>query len=235
MNLFGPSVTVLVASTMLATASPAFVSNTFADQHGANNSRTLVAAAPESTPPPTPSEPKIISVQPGDFLEKIATENNTTSLRIFYANTDISNPDLIFPDQKLRIPTNDENLTARDVPLNQQIATPTPTESTHAAASQAVAPPSRSYSAPSSSFAAPADGGVWDRLAACEAGGNWGINTGNGFYGGLQFTLGSWQAAGGSGYPNEASREEQIARGQILQSRQGWGAWPACTAKLGIG
>jgi hypothetical protein len=77
-------------------------------------------------------------------------------------------------------------------------------------------------------------GSVWDRLAQCESGGNWAINTGNGFYGGLQFTLSSWRGVGGSGYPNMASREEQIARAEILQSRQGWGAWPACSAKLGL-
>jgi hypothetical protein len=75
---------------------------------------------------------------------------------------------------------------------------------------------------------------VWDRLAQCESGGNWAINTGNGFYGGLQFTLSSWSAVGGSGYPNMASRDEQISRAQILQARQGWGAWPACSAKLGL-
>lgn len=233
MKLFGPSISALVASTILATTSPAFVSNTFIDQHKDSSVSTLLAAAPQATPTPAPTpEPKIINVQPGDFLEKIASENSTTSLRIFYANADISNPDLIFPDQKLRIPTADENLATREVPVNQQIATPSTTESARAAAPQAVTPRSP---ASASSFAAPADGSVWDRLAACEAGGNWSINTGNGFYGGLQFTLSSWQAAGGSGYPNEASREEQIARGQILQSRQGWGAWPACTAKLGIG
>src|SRR5262249_35817350 len=75
---------------------------------------------------------------------------------------------------------------------------------------------------------------VWDRLAACESGGNWAINTGNGFYGGLQVTLGSWRAVGRQGYPNQASKAEQIARAKILQARQGWGAWPACTIKLGI-
>ena len=77
-------------------------------------------------------------------------------------------------------------------------------------------------------------GSVWDRLAQCEAGGNWSINTGNGFYGGLQFTLSTWRAYGGTGMPNEASREEQIAVGKRVQAAQGWGAWPACTAKLGI-
>ncbi|MFP5282674.1 MAG: transglycosylase family protein, partial [Actinomycetes bacterium] len=79
-----------------------------------------------------------------------------------------------------------------------------------------------------------ASGGVWDRLAQCESGGNWSINTGNGYYGGLQFTLSTWRANGGTGMPHEASRERQIAVGKRVQASQGWGAWPACTAKLGI-
>jgi hypothetical protein len=76
---------------------------------------------------------------------------------------------------------------------------------------------------------------VWDRLAACESGRNWSINTGNGYFGGLQFSLSSWRAAGGTGYPHRASRAEQIKRGKRLQARQGWGAWPACSSKLGLG
>ena len=75
---------------------------------------------------------------------------------------------------------------------------------------------------------------TWERLAQCESGGNWAINTGNGYYGGLQFSLGSWQGVGGSGYPHQNSKWEQIHRGEILQSRQGWGAWPACSRKLGL-
>lgn len=87
--------------------------------------------------------------------------------------------------------------------------------------------------APASNIIA-SDGSVWDRLAQCESGGNWAISTGNGYYGGLQFTMSSWAAVGGSGNPAAASRDEQINRGKILQSRQGWGAWPACSAKLGL-
>jgi resuscitation-promoting factor RpfB len=79
-----------------------------------------------------------------------------------------------------------------------------------------------------------AGGGVWDQIAQCEAGGNWAINTGNGYYGGLQFSLCTWRANGGSGLPSDASREEQIAVGQRVQASQGWGAWPACTRKLGL-
>jgi uncharacterized protein YabE (DUF348 family) len=80
-----------------------------------------------------------------------------------------------------------------------------------------------------------ASGSVWDKIAQCESGGNWSINTGNGFYGGLQFTLSTWHAYGGSGMPNNASRETQISVAKKVQASQGWGAWPACTAKLGIG
>jgi uncharacterized protein YabE (DUF348 family) len=91
-------------------------------------------------------------------------------------------------------------------------------------------------SAPRSSSPAPsvASGGVWDKIAACESGGNWSISTGNGFYGGLQFTLSTWHAYGGSGMPNHASRAAQIAVAKRVQAAQGWGAWPACTAKLGM-
>lgn len=78
------------------------------------------------------------------------------------------------------------------------------------------------------------DDAVWDNLAKCESGGNWHINTGNSFYGGIQFTQESWNAVGGSGLPSEAPREEQIMRGKILQANGGWGNWPACSAQLGL-
>lgn len=78
------------------------------------------------------------------------------------------------------------------------------------------------------------DGAVWDRLAECESGGNWQINTGNGYYGGIQFSQASWNAVGGQGLPSDATREEQIVRGQLLQERGGWGNWPACSAQLGL-
>jgi resuscitation-promoting factor RpfB len=80
----------------------------------------------------------------------------------------------------------------------------------------------------------PASGSVWDRLAQCESGGNWSINTGNGYYGGLQFSLSTWRAYGGSGYPHQNSRAQQIAIAQKLQAAAGWGQWPACSAKLGL-
>jgi uncharacterized protein YabE (DUF348 family) len=76
---------------------------------------------------------------------------------------------------------------------------------------------------------------VWDSLAQCEAGGNWAINTGNGYYGGLQFNIGTWQAYGGSGLPSNNSRETQIAIAtKVRDANGGYGAWPGCAAKLGL-
>lgn len=82
-----------------------------------------------------------------------------------------------------------------------------------------------------------AGGSVWDAIAACESGGNWSINTGNGYHGGLQFNQGTWAAYGGTAYAptaDQATREQQIAIAERTQAAQGWGAWPACTAKLGL-
>jgi hypothetical protein len=82
------------------------------------------------------------------------------------------------------------------------------------------------------------DGSVWDRLATCEAGGNWSANTGNGYYGGLQFDQGTWNANGGdqyAAYPHQASRSEQIAVAEkVRNGRGGYGAWPSCSAQLGL-
>ncbi len=76
--------------------------------------------------------------------------------------------------------------------------------------------------------------GVWDAIAACESGGNWAANTGNGYYGGLQFNPGTWAAYGGSGMPHQNSREQQIAVAErVAAAEGGYGAWPHCGAKFG--
>jgi len=76
---------------------------------------------------------------------------------------------------------------------------------------------------------------VWDEIAQCESGGNWAANTGNGYYGGLQFTLSTWHAYGGSGYPNDASRSTQIAIAtKVRDANGGYGSWPACSQQLGL-
>ena len=80
-------------------------------------------------------------------------------------------------------------------------------------------------------------GGTWQALAQCESGGNWSINSGNGYYGGLQFNQSSWLGAGGGKYaplPHQASRAEQIATAEVLKQNGGWGHWPSCSSKLGL-
>ena len=79
-------------------------------------------------------------------------------------------------------------------------------------------------------------GATWDTLARCEAGGNWAINTGNGFYGGVQFDQNTWERNGGLRYAvraDVATREEQIAIAEVTRARQGWAAWPVCSGRLG--
>lgn len=192
------------------------------------SSSTVANAAPKSETK-KPVAAKMVEIQPGDSLSEIATEEKSTIQRLYDANEKIENPNLIFPGEELRVPKADEKLTTRPMPAEAVAA---PAVAAPAKATQP-APVVRS-AAPRVAAAPVASGSVWDRLAQCEAGGNWSINTGNGYYGGLQFTISSWQAVGGSGLPSDASREEQIQRGEMLLAKQGWGAWPACTAKLGL-
>jgi uncharacterized protein YabE (DUF348 family) len=73
---------------------------------------------------------------------------------------------------------------------------------------------------------------VWDKIAQCESGGNWQINSGNGYYGGLQFSAATWKSVGGPGLPHENSREVQIKYAKILQARSGWGQWGCAGARF---
>lgn len=80
------------------------------------------------------------------------------------------------------------------------------------------------------------NGLIWDALSRCESGGNWAINTGNGYYGGVQFDLNTWERQGGLRYAARAdlaTREEQIAIAEVTRARQGWGAWPVCSGRAG--
>ena len=89
-------------------------------------------------------------------------------------------------------------------------------------------------------LASPADAAslrTWKRLAQCESGQRWHINTGNGYYGGLQFSSSTWRAFGGRTYArnaHRATRAQQIRIAEKVRRSQGWGAWPACSSKLGL-
>jgi hypothetical protein len=82
-----------------------------------------------------------------------------------------------------------------------------------------------------------ASSSAWDKVAHCESGGNWSDDTGNGYYGGLQFSASTWSGYGGGSYApraNEASRTEQIAVANRVLASQGWGAWPVCSRVAGV-
>jgi LysM repeat protein len=180
---------------------------------------------------------KKVTVKQGDSLSRIAKKAKLSSWRpLWDLNKKVKHPNLIYPGQKLLIPAKGEKLKHRPLPA--------PVVTRAVSAERSAAPTSAPASAPASSSrrstvtrsaSAPAGGGgVWDRLARCESGGNWGINTGNGYSGGLQFAPGTWAANGGTGSAHNASRAEQIRVAERVRASQGWGAWPACSSKLGL-
>lgn len=188
-----------------------------------------LSTAPAAAQAETTPKSETVQVQSGDSLAKIAEPRGTTYKRLFDANTDIKDPNVIYPGDDIRIPAPGEQIPSRPLPSAASPAAP-------AAPAAAPAPaPQRAIRAAAQPAAAPvASGSVWDRLAQCESSGNWSINTGNGYYGGLQFNLATWRANGGTGMPHEASREQQIAVAQNLHSKRGFAPWPACSAKLGL-
>jgi hypothetical protein len=137
--------------------------------------------------------------------------------------------------------------TTTEAPTTSTTAAPTttapptteaPAPTTTEAAVQAVAAPAPPPTTTTTRPPAPANGdpddpATWDKLAQCESGGNWSMNSGNGYYGGLQFSLASWKEVGGTGYPHQHTKAEQIKRGKLLQARYGWGQWPYCSRQLG--
>ena len=160
-------------------------------------------------------------VQSGDSLAEIAADHGFTAIdgwrRLFDANPKVEHPDLIEAGQRLRIPARSNLPERRPLPpgYGAPVATSTGTSS-------------------GSSGSSSSSGSVWDALAACESGGDWSTDTSNGYYGGLQFSQSTWEAYGGSGSAADASRSEQIAVAERVQNGQGWGAWPSCSAKLGL-
>src|SRR5581483_6492585 len=139
------------------------------------------ASAQTKTDQNNTNKPVEVEIQPNDTLSSIAAANNTTYIRIFDANSSIQNPDLIYPGNKVRIPSADEQLPDRPLPAVQPAIMPAYNT-----------PVSRTY-APVTHYTS---GTGWDGVARCESGGNWAINTGNGYYGGLQFTQQTWAGAG---------------------------------------
>lgn len=180
----------------------------------------------QAEPAPPVRNIRKIEVKVGDSLIKIAAANQTTAARIYDANEQIADPNVIHPGDSLRIPEVDEQLPSRPLPG------PAP--------APAAAEPKRSAKPrvkPATVVSYSGDASVWDRLAQCESGGNWSINTGNGYYGGLQFNSGTWLSNGGGAYAARAdlaTREQQISVAEHLRAARGFAPWPGCSAKLGL-
>jgi LysM repeat protein len=211
----------------------------------------MIVALPATAAFAAPAKPRTYNVVAGDSLSSIAQDFGIKGLsgwrRLFDANRKIDNPDLITVGARLRIPAKGAELKRRSLPappapvVVAPVAPPRVDSSASRSSSSTDTSSSDSSSTDTSSAgSAPAppssapSSGVWASLAQCESGGNWSIDTGNGYYGGLQFSLSTWQGYGGSGMPHEASASEQIAVAERVQASQGWGAWPACSAELGL-
>jgi LysM repeat protein len=179
---------------------------------------------------PKKPEPVKVEIKEGDTLDGIATDHQTTWPRLYDANTFIEDPNVIHPGEKVRVPDTNEQLAHREI-ATEPVAVEAPTNNTPV--SKPVTPKPK----PAPVTPVVSTGSVWDALASCESGGNWAISTGNGYYGGLQFTAGTWISNGGGVYAptaNLATREQQITVASKLQSARGWAPWPACSAKLGL-
>ncbi len=196
---------------------------------------SLIAITVSLHPAAAPHAPGYV-VQPGDTLSAIAARAYGTTAdwpAIWWANRrQLPDPDQITAGQRLQLPGRAQvpALLARAaLATTAAPATPDPATTTTVLADPA-APAVPPAPAPT-----PAAGGVnWPAIAACESGGNWAIDTGNGFYGGLQFTEQTWLGYGGGQYApsaNLATEAQQIAVAENVLAGQGIGAWPVCGAR----
>ena len=199
--------------------------------------KSLIAVTVSLHPAAAPHAPGY-TVQPGDTLSAIAARSYGSAAdwpAVWWANRrQVPDPDLIIAGQRLALPGRAQvpawlaraALAATAAPAAQAPATP---------ADPAVPATAPAVPAQASSPAPASSGGVnWSAIAACESGGNWSTNTGNGFYGGLQFTEQTWLGYGGGQYAPSASlatEAQQIAVAQKVLAGQGIGAWPVCGAR----
>ena len=177
----------------------------------------VALAAPAGALSQPQGAPATVTVDRGDTLSTIARDWPGGWTRAAHVNG-LTDPDLLEVGQVLVVPTDDG---PRWVPPRPVVG-----------ASRYREPEAADPTPVTSTFQNPESSHDWYAVAACESGGNWSANTGNGYYGGLQFSLSSWQAVGGTGYPHEASASTQIAMGERLLAVQGSGAWPKCGASL---
>jgi len=193
--------------------------------------KSLIAVTLTLNPAAARHDPGSYTVRPGDTLSAIAARADGSAgdwPAIWWANRrQVPDPDLITTGQRLALPG------SHQVPpwlARAALAAATARPAPSAAAGAAPAAPASSD--PTSSPPLASEGGVnWAAIAACESGGNWAASTGNGFYGGLQFTEQTWLGYGGGQYAssaNLATPAQQIAVAGRVLAGQGIGAWPVC-------
>jgi hypothetical protein len=194
--------------------------------------KTLMGVTISLHAAPAHQVPGHYTVRPGDTLSTIARQEYGSRAdwpALWWTNRHvISNPDAIVVGQRLRLSTWHPRKAWIERAAMAAVAPP------KAPAQSPASVPVASSSAPVATSYPASSGGVnWSAIAACESGGNWSDNTGNGFYGGLQFSEGTWLAYGGGQYASTAagaSESQQIAVAQRVLASQGIGAWPVCGA-----
>ena len=197
----------------------------------------VLAAVTISLHPAAHHPPASYTVHQGDTLSAIAARNYGNSAdwpAVWWVNRHhVRNPNVLLVGERLRLPASG-HVTAAMARAAQAAIPDPPPPSLASTTPVSYSQPDPSTAAPVYSSAPASAGGVnWNAIAACESGGNWSISTGNGFYGGLQFTQQTWLGYGGGQYAasaNLATPSEQIAVAQRVLAGQGIGAWPVCGA-----
>lgn len=186
---------------------------------------TSSAHAAPQTKHTTKSSPiqKVYTVKAGDTLTSIGEKYKVKYTRLFDANPQIADADVIDVGDKVKIPKKSAKFAARTQTATVAVATYAPSNVHYSYKASAV-------------HVSAAGGGVWDKIAQCESGGNWSISTGNGYSGGLQFAGGTWGGYKGYASAAQAPKSVQIERAEQIRAGRGgsYSAWPACSAKLGL-
>lgn len=220
-------VDVIVVIAVDADSSPAHVAVTEPIQH---SSRYQQEESPDKATPSPDDGPTMVAMGRGESLAEVAENHGVEDWRrIFNANPHVKNPHRVYPGQEIRIPDDSEALATRHWSQPPKELPSEETSSSEQEHTQPASPPFNPQPAPRNT--------VWDRLARCESGGNWHTNTGNGFYGGLQFHPDTWVRYGGREFASMAhlaTRGQEIIIAERVLASEGWGAWPACSHKLGL-
>ena len=199
----------------------------------------IMMAVTISLHPAAHHAPASYTVHQGDTLSAIAARNYGNSAdwpAVWWMNRhQVRNPNVLLVGERLRLPASGHVTAAMAHAAQAAIPDPPPPSPASTAPVSYSQPDPSPAAAPvySSAPASSAGGADWNAIAACESGGNWSISTGNGFYGGLQFTQQTWLGYGGGQYAasaNLATPSEQIAVAQRVLAGQGIGAWPVCGA-----